>query len=115
MKTGCLFCQIIARERPATIVYEDDLCIVIEDVHPMSPVHVLVMPRKHIASLADGGEQDQALLGHLLVVAARVASDKKITQGGFRTVINTNAGAGQTVFHLHVHVMGGRVMHWPPG
>lgn len=81
----------------------------------MSPVHVLVLPRKHIPTLKDSVPEDQALLGHLLLVAARVAEEKKIVEAGFRTVINTNAGAGQTVYHLHVHVMGGRVMHWPPG
>jgi histidine triad (HIT) family protein len=116
MKTsGCLFCQIVARERPATILYEDKDCIVIEDVHPMSPAHVLVMPRAHIASLKDCTEEDQALLGHLLLVAAQVAGSKGIRDSGFRTVINAGAGAGQTVFHLHLHVMGGRIMRWPPG
>jgi len=115
MKSACLFCQIIGRERPSRIVYEDDLCVAIEDVRPMSPVHVLVLPRKHIPTLKDSVPEDQALLGHLLLVAARVAEEKKIVEAGFRTVINTNAGAGQTVYHLHVHVMGGRVMHWPPG
>lgn len=115
MKSGCLFCQIIAGEKPSRIVHEDDLCVAIEDVRPMAPVHVLVMPRKHIPTLKDSGAEDRELLGHLLLVAARVAEEKKIVEGGFRTVINTNAGAGQTVFHLHVHVMGGRVMHWPPG
>ena len=115
MKSGCLFCQIIARERPGRIVHEDDLCVAIEDVHPASPVHILVLPRKHIPTLKDSVPEDQALLGHLLLVAARVAEGKKIVEAGFRTVINTNAGAGQTVYHLHVHVMGGRAMHWPPG
>ena len=81
----------------------------------MSPVHVLVMPRKHIPTLKDGTAEDEGLLGYLLLVAARIARDKGIVDGGFRTVINTNAGAGQTVFHLHVHVMGGRTMRWPPG
>jgi histidine triad (HIT) family protein len=115
MKSGCLFCQIIDRERPARIVHEDDLCVAIEDAHPMSPVHVLVLPRKHIPTLKDSAPEDRELLGHLLLVAARVAEEKNIVAAGFRTVINTNAGAGQTVYHLHVHVMGGRAMRWPPG
>jgi histidine triad (HIT) family protein len=112
---GCLFCRIIARELPAKLVFEDDHCVVIQDVRPMSPVHLLVIPRKHIQTLSDAEAADEALLGHLLLVATKVAREKEIAESGFRTVINTNAGAGQTVFHLHVHVMGGRVMHWPPG
>jgi histidine triad (HIT) family protein len=111
----CLFCRVIARDLPATVVFEDDDCIAIEDVHPMAPVHVLVIPRKHLPSLTDGEAGDQALLGHLLLIASNIARQKGIVESGFRTVINTNAGAGQTVFHLHVHVMGGRIMHWPPG
>ena len=113
--SGCLFCRILAGESPATIVYEDEDCVAIDDIRPMSPVHVLVIPRKHIATLNESATDDQALLGHLLLVAARIAGDRGIVESGFRTVVNTNAGAGQTVFHLHVHVMGGRVMHWPPG
>jgi histidine triad (HIT) family protein len=110
---GCIFCQIIADEMPARVIHADDHCIAIEDVHPKAPVHALVLPRKHIATLADGSEEDGQLLGHLLLVAARVAKDKGLHS--FRTVINTNAEAGQTVFHLHLHVMGGRTMRWPPG
>jgi histidine triad (HIT) family protein len=110
---SCIFCQIIADERPARVIHADDYCIAIEDVHPKAPVHALVLPRKHIATLADASDEDDQLLGHLLLVAARVAKDKGLHS--FRTVINTNAGAGQTVFHLHLHVMGGRTMHWPPG
>ncbi|MBZ5494809.1 MAG: histidine triad nucleotide-binding protein [Acidobacteriia bacterium] len=113
--SGCIFCQIVARERPAAVLHEDDRCIAIEDVNPKSPVHVLVIPRKHIPSLTDSAADDEGLLGHLLLVAARVAKDKGIIGSGFRTVINTNAGAGQTIFHLHLHVMGGRLMRWPPG
>jgi len=110
---GCIFCQIVAKEKPARLVYEDDHCVAFEDVAPRAPVHMLVVPRKHIATLKDSAQEDEALLGHLLRTAARAAKDKGL--GGFRTVINTNAEAGQTIFHLHVHVMGGRTMRWPPG
>jgi histidine triad (HIT) family protein len=113
--TGCLFCQIIARERPGALVYEDDRCIAFEDINPKAPVHVLVVPRRHIPSLTDSIEGDEGLLGHLLLVAARVAQDKGIAGSGFRTVINTSAGAGQTIFHLHIHLLGGRALRWPPG
>ena len=107
----CIFCQILAGRKPAAIVYEDDRCVAFEDVNPKSPVHVLVVPRKHIPTLSDAA--DEALLGHLLAVSSRVAKDKGT--GSFRLVINTNAAAGQTIYHLHVHVMGGRAMRWPPG
>lgn len=112
---GCIFCQIATHEKPAKINYEDDRCIALQDVRPHSPVHFLVIPRKHITSLNDITPEDEALLGHLLAVAVRVAKEKGIDGSGYRTVINTNAEGGQTVFHLHLHVMGGRRMTWPPG
>jgi histidine triad (HIT) family protein len=112
---GCLFCQIAAREKPARIVYEDDRCVAFEDTHPKAPVHVLVIPRKHIVSLNEELSEDEALLGHLLAVAGQVARTKGVDGTGYRTVINTNAEAGQTVFHLHVHILGGRILGWPPG
>jgi histidine triad (HIT) family protein len=111
---GCIFCQIAAREKPASVLYEDDQCLAFQDINPKAPVHILVIPRKHVSSLNDE-IKDESLLGHLLLVAARMAKDKGIDRSGFRTVINTNAEAGQTVFHLHVHVLGGRIMRWPPG
>ena len=111
---GCIFCQIAAHQKPATIVYEDDQCVAFQDINPKAPVHMLVIPRKHVSSLNDEN-LDKGLLGHLLVVAARMAREKGIDGSGFRTVINTNAEAGQTVFHLHVHVLGGRILRWPPG
>ena len=111
----CIFCKIAAREIPANIFYEDDQCMVFEDINPHAPVHMLVIPKKHITSLNDAGEEDRNLLGHLLGVVARVAKEKKIDGSGYRTVINTNAEAGQTVFHLHIHVLGGRLLGWPPG
>ena len=112
---GCMFCQIAAREKPARIIYEDDQCVAFEDIHPKAPVHVLVIPRKHIVSLSDDLTRDEALLGHLLSVAGVVAKAKGVDGTGYRTVINTNAEAGQSVFHLHLHVLGGRALGWPPG
>ena len=111
----CIFCQIAARQRKATILFEDEQCIALQDINPKAPVHVLVIPRKHIVSLNGGTAEDEQMLGHLLMVSARMAKEKGIDGTGYRTVINTNAEAGQSVFHLHVHVMGGRSMRWPPG
>ena len=111
---GCIFCQVAARQKPATILHEDDLCVVIQDINPKAPVHLLVIPRKHIPSLNEES-LDENLLGHLLAVAAKMAKERGIDGTGFRTVINTNAEAGQTVFHLHLHVLGGRILGWPPG
>lgn len=112
---NCLFCRIIAGEVPGELVHEDELCIVIRDLNPQAPTHVLIIPREHLESLDEASQRDEAMLGHLLRVAARVANDEGISEGGYRTVINTGAGAGQSVFHLHVHVIGGRPLHWPPG
>jgi histidine triad (HIT) family protein len=106
---------MVERDLPAAILYEDEHCLAFEDIHPMSPVHILIIPKKHLATLNDATPEDRELLGHLLLVAPRIAKEKGIAEKGFRTVINTHASAGQTVFHLHVHVMGGRSMHWPPG
>jgi len=111
----CLFCKIIADEVQAGLVHEDERCVVIRDINPQAPTHLLVIPRDHIESLDEASQKDEAMLGHLLRVAARVANDEGLADGGYRTVINTGAGAGQSVFHLHVHVLGGRPMHWPPG
>ena len=112
---GCLFCRMIAREIPAAFVHEDDRSIVIRDINPQAPTHLLVIPLEHIESLDEAAQKDEALLGHLLRVAARVANAEGLGETGYRTVINTGAGAGQSVFHLHVHVLGGRPMNWPPG
>jgi histidine triad (HIT) family protein len=112
---GCLFCQVAAHEKPAKIIYEDEQCIAFQDINPKAPVHLLVIPRKHITSLNDDLENEKALLGHLLTVVKLVAKEQGIDGTGYRTVINTNAEAGQTVFHLHIHVLGGRILRWPPG
>jgi histidine triad (HIT) family protein len=110
----CLFCKIIAGEIPSKTIFEDDLTYAFRDINPQAPSHVLVVPRKHIASLADSGPEDENLLGHLHLVAARIAASEGLSNG-FRTVINTGPDGGQTVDHLHVHLLGGRSMHWPPG
>ena len=98
------------------VVYQDNRCVVIRDTNPQAPTHLLVLPREHIESLDDATQKDELLLGHLLRMAARVANDHGLTgSGGYRAVINTGSSAGQSVFHLHVHVLGGRDMTWPPG
>ena len=112
---GCVFCQIAAHEKAAKVLYEDEQCLAIQDLYPRAPVHLLVIPRRHITSLNDSLEGEESLLGHLLTVAARMAKEKGIDGTGYRTVINTNAEGGQTVFHLHIHLLGGRAMKWPPG
>ena len=112
---SCLFCRIAAKEIPGDFAHEDDRAVVIRDLNPQAPTHLLVIPRDHLESLDDASQRDEALLGHLLRVAARVANAAGLAEDGYRTVINTGAGAGQSVFHLHVHVLGGRPMNWPPG
>jgi histidine triad (HIT) family protein len=112
---SCLFCKIVAGTIPADVVHQDDRCVVIRDINPQAPTHVLVIPREHIESLNDATQKDEGVLGHLQRVAARVANDMGHEESGYRTVINTGEGAGQSVFHLHVHVLGGRPMNWPPG
>lgn len=99
----------------ARILYEDDTVVAFEDVNPQAPVHVLIVPRKHIATNLDLGPEDKPIIGHLFTVANRIAREKGIDQRGFRLVMNTNAEAGQSVFHIHLHLLGGRPMHWPPG
>ncbi len=109
-----IFKRIIDREIPAKIVHDDDLCLAFEDVNPQAPVHILVIPKKEIASLADLVESDAALLGHLLVVIQKLAAARNLS-GGYRVVINSGPDAGQSVPHLHFHMLGGRAMSWPPG
>jgi len=112
---GCLFCRIIAGEIPARKVYEDDLVIAIEDIAPVAPTHVLVIPRKHFVNVLDLDSADNALIGHIHQVAAGIARERGEAERGFRIVVNSNAGAGQSVFHIHFHVLAGRHMAWPPG
>jgi histidine triad (HIT) family protein len=109
-----IFSKIIRREIPADIVYEDELAIAFRDIHAQAPVHILVIPKKPIPKLSDAEPVDQALLGHLLLAVQHIAAQEGLTQG-YRTVINTGDDGGQTVYHLHIHLLGGRAMKWPPG
>jgi histidine triad (HIT) family protein len=109
-----IFGKIIRREIPADIIYEDDLCLAFHDVSPQAPVHVLVIPKQAIAKLSDAESKDHALLGHLLLTVKRVAEQLELADG-YRVVINTGEAGGQTVYHLHLHLLGGRQMTWPPG
>lgn len=111
----CLFCRIIARRAPAKILYEDEQAVAVQDIHPQAPVHLLVLPRKHLSSLQEATAEDESLLGHLFTLAAHLARERGLDSKGYRTVINNGSWAGQSVFHLHVHVLGGRVFRWPPG
>jgi histidine triad (HIT) family protein len=113
MADQCLFCRIVGREIPATLIAETEDCVAFRDINPQAPVHVLVIPRQHVASLNDAS--DARLVGRLSTFAAEIARKEGIADSGYRTVINTNADAGQTVFHLHLHLLGGRRLGWPPG
>ncbi len=112
---NCLFCKIASGEIPAKIVYQDDHVVAFEDINPQAPTHILVVPKRHIATLNDLTHDDDQLLGELTRRAAAIARDRGIESGGYRTVFNTNRDAGQTVFHIHLHLLGGRSMQWPPG
>ncbi|NCO83718.1 MAG: histidine triad nucleotide-binding protein [Nitrospirae bacterium CG_4_10_14_3_um_filter_44_29] len=112
---GCIFCEIINKRIPAKIIYEDKFVIAFEDINPQAPVHALVIPRKHIATNLDIKEEDSGLLGRLFQAANKIAKERGIAERGFRLVMNCNPESGQTVFHIHLHILGGRQMHWPPG
>lgn len=112
---NCIFCKIAAGEIPTEIVYQDEELVAMRDLNPQAPTHILIIPRRHIATLNDLGAQDQALAGQMILAAQKVAAQEGIAEAGYRTVFNCNAGAGQTVFHLHLHVLGGRALSWPPG
>jgi histidine triad (HIT) family protein len=111
----CLFCRIVAGEIPAIIVFQDDAVVAFRDITPQAPMHVLVIPRRHIGSLNELTEADDELVGRLVRTGAAIAHEHGHDAGGYRTVFNCNADAGQTVFHVHLHVLGGRKMTWPPG
>ncbi len=111
----CLFCRIVSGEIPADIVYRDDELIAFNDINPQAPTHVLIVPRRHIATLNDIAVEDQNLIGRLIHRAAAIAADRGHAETGYRTVFNCNAEAGQTVFHIHLHLLAGRPMTWPPG
>lgn len=113
MADDCLFCRIVRGEIPAKLVAEDEHSVAFRDITPQAPVHILIIPREHVASLNQA--TDAAMLGRLSLMAADLARKEGISESGYRTVVNTNAAAGQTIFHVHLHLLGGRSMHWPPG
>jgi len=112
---SCLFCRIIAGEIPGKFLYQDDRLVVLQDVNPQAPLHALVIPRQHVATLNDLTAADDGLVGEMIRRAAAVAKEHGVSEKGYRTVFNCNSEAGQTVFHIHLHVVGGRPMGWPPG
>lgn len=113
--TDCLFCKIAGGQIPADKVHEDAHTVAFRDINPQAPVHVLVVPKRHIATLNDLKPGDAELVGKLLLAAGKVARELGVADSGYRTVLNCNADAGQSVWHVHLHLLGGRTMHWPPG
>ncbi len=111
----CIFCKIINREISASIVFEDERMIAFNDINPQSPIHVLLIPREHFASLKEIPDEKKDVLSHLLLKARQIAQEKGIAKKGYRIVLNTERDSGQEVFHIHFHLLGGRRMHWPPG
>jgi histidine triad (HIT) family protein len=115
MNDECLFCKIASKKINAKLVLDEPDFLAFEDIHPQAPVHILVIPRKHVASLNEAGGEDGALLGAMMLAARRLAREKGVDASGYRIVVNTLAGAGQSVFHIHLHLLGGRIFVWPPG
>ncbi len=115
MSSDCLFCKILAGDIPAELVYESDMAAAFRDINPQAPTHVLVIPRKHISTINDVTSDDEAIVGSLFTAAKEIAAADGIADDGYRAVMNCNEGAGQSVFHIHLHVLGGRPMNWPPG
>ena len=114
-ENDCIFCKIVDDEIPSSRVHEDDICIAFHDLSPQAPTHVLIIPRRHIDSMDNATNDDKSILGHLLLAAADIARKRGCAEDGYRVVINTNADGGQTVFHLHVHLLAGRSFVFPPG
>jgi len=110
-----IFSKIIRKEIKADVVYEDDKCLAFRDINPQAPTHILIIPKKLIAKISDVKSDDESLLGHLFIKAAEIAKKENLEKSGYRLVVNNGEGAGQTVFHLHMHILGGRPMNWPPG
>lgn len=113
--SDCIFCGIAGGKIPAEKVHEDDSLVAFADINPVAPVHILIVPKKHIATLNDASSADEALLGKILLCAKQLAAERDLAEEGYRTVVNCMAGAGQSVFHIHAHLLGGRVLQWPPG
>ncbi|MBI5098923.1 MAG: histidine triad nucleotide-binding protein [Nitrospirae bacterium] len=112
---SCLFCKIVEKKIPSKIVYEDERVLAFEDINPQAPIHILVIPKKHISTSLEIKSDDNELVGYMVQVANNIAKEKNIAERGFRLVMNCNRESGQTVFHIHLHLFGGRIMHWPPG
>jgi len=115
MEEKSIFEKIIDKEIEANVIYEDELVIAIEDINPVAPIHILVIPKKNIQTINDIGSEDKTLIGHIIVTAKSIAKDLGISQNGYRLVFNTNDDGGQSVYHIHLHLLGGRKMTWPPG
>ena len=112
---ACIFCRIVANQTSANILYRDQQVTAFRDLHPQGPTHLLIVPNRHIDSLNDLRDEDEALVGYMFLVARRLAAKEGVDQSGYRLVVNTRDDGGQTVYHLHLHLIGGRQMHWPPG
>lgn len=112
---NCIFCKIIEKKIPSKIVYEDAVAVAFEDVNPQAPVHILVVPKKHLPEIQSMTDADREIVGHLFLSAKKIAESKRLRDKGYRMVINNGAGAGQTVFHVHLHILSGRHFGWPPG
>ncbi len=112
---SCLFCKIAAGDIPATIVFEDPEIIAFRDINPQAPIHLLVIPKRHIATIDDADTKDEQLLGRMLLTAKKLAKSEGLSEAGYRLVFNVNAGGGQVIYHIHLHILGGRQMMWPPG
>lgn len=115
MVENCIFCKIVTGDVDAELVHEDERCVAFEDLNPQAPTHVLVIPREHVATLNDLDEEQESLVGHLVVVARNIAAERGHAGPGYRLVMNCNEAGGQSVFHLHLHLLGGRNLSWPPG
>ena len=115
MAEDCIFCKIVAGEIPSDKLYEDELAVAFKDLNPVAPHHLLIIPRRHITSVNDVGGDEEGLIGHLFSVAAKLARELGAAEAGYRCVINTNKDAGQAVFHIHLHLLAGRKLGWPPG
>jgi len=112
---ACIFCQIISGDSPASIFYQDDLAVAFHDIRPVAPVHILIVPRRHIPSVNNLAEADEPLIGHLFTIARHLAREQRVDQTGYRLILNTGPDSGQAVFHLHLHLIGGRRMRFPMG
>lgn len=113
--TDCLFCRIATKQTPATVVYENESVLAFRDINPQAPVHLLVIPKRHITTINDLADGDSALMGQMVLAAQQLAAQEGVAEAGFRLVMNCNRDGGQTVYHIHLHLLGGRGLHWPPG